>query len=382
VLLRLRFAQLRLTPLGRMALAAALSLPFGATIGDTVRACGGEDALLSTFDDVVIAFTGGDVLVAARASGDDARALACARGAIRGSDATLEGTPAIRGADGQTYATLRDGLLLVGSDALVREARTPHAAGRPSRALLEVDDGMAAVLSVVTTDPEAPVRAVDVVLRDEASRLEISADATCTSDEATRDLTATFDTLARLGAEEPALDPAVVAALGEMHGRASHAHATTAVAVTRGGRREGALLVALIGGVRRYVTHTKTVEARNVLREVSTRLAGRAAMESRSGTPFPASTVPVPRQVPRGTHTLPRPAEWDQPAWRALEFRIDVPIYYSYAIVTAADGRSAVVQARGDLDGDQDESLFEIRVGLTRDGKVHVGDLTVTRELE
>ena len=379
--LRLRFENLRTTPLGRMALAAALTLPFGATVADTERACGGEDELLSTFDDVVVAFAGGDVLIAARTS-DDARAIACARGAVRGSDAALDGAAAIRGADGKTHATLRDGLLLVGSEALVREAQTPHAAGRPARALLETDDGVAAVLSVVTADPVAPVRAVDVVVRAEASRMEISADATCTSDEATRELTATFDTVARLGAEEPALDPAVVAALGEMRGRASHAHVTAAVAVPRGGRREGALIAALIGGVRGYLTHIKTVEARNVLREVSTRLAGRAAMESRGQAPFPASTIPVPRQVPRGTHTVPRPAEWDQPAWRAIDFRIVDPIYYSYAIVTAPDGRSAVVQARGDLDGDQDESLFEIRVSLTRDGKVQVGDLTVTRERE
>jgi hypothetical protein len=61
---------------------------------------------------------------------------------------------------------------------------------------------------------------------------------------------------------------------------------------------------------------------------------------------------------------------------------MDLPLYYSYAIITAPDGRSAVVEARGDLDGDGRESRFAVRVSVSRAGKVDVGAIEITDEWE
>ena len=60
-------------------------------------------------------------------------------------------------------------------------------------------------------------------------------------------------------------------------------------------------------------------------------------------------------------------ATWNTPAWRALGFSIDGAYRYTYSYVPAADGRSAVVRAVGDLDCDGKRSLYEVAV--TVDGK-------------
>ena len=55
-------------------------------------------------------------------------------------------------------------------------------------------------------------------------------------------------------------------------------------------------------------------------------------------------------------------AQWQVAGWAALGFTIDDPNRYSYQYIPAADGRSAVIRATGDLDCDGERGTYEIRL--------------------
>jgi len=90
---------------------------------------------------------------------------------------------------------------------------------------------------------------------------------------------------------------------------------------------------------------------------VRARAAGRHAR-------FPPSAPLVPEEIPYGKRVAPNPRSYSHPSWQDIGFSIDHPTFYAYDFVTAKDGRSAVVRARGDIDGDGTTSLFELDVRL------------------
>ncbi len=122
----------------------------------------------------------------------------------------------------------------------------------------------------------------------------------------------------------------------------------------------GALAGLTVYGVKRYLTAAKMSEARTTLGLIAARLERHA--EKSPGHRFPRSAPRVPSTVPAGVKYTTTPADWKHKSWSSIEFGLENPQYYSYEYETSKDGKRAVVRARGDLDGDGVESLFELDV--------------------
>lgn len=148
----------------------------------------------------------------------------------------------------------------------------------------------------------------------------------------------------------------------------------------------GVLAALAIYGVRRYLTNSKTAEARENIGALSRDAAAAfprpkmaqglmALGETRNYSNYlcESALAPVPaalNQVANGKYQS-APAEWAQGTetvgWKCLGFTIDVPqIYqYNYTAVAPYDaiGGQIAVEAFGDLDGDGTPSQFR-REGL------------------
>jgi hypothetical protein len=122
--------------------------------------------------------------------------------------------------------------------------------------------------------------------------------------------------------------------------------------------------------VRLYETWSLTGEARETVYAIARRLVEYAAARRALGKParFPPSAPLAPDDIPYGKRVLPNPRSFTHPSWQDIGFTLDGPTFYAYDFVTAADGKSAVVQARGDIDGDGTTSLFELDVRLDAHG--------------
>jgi type IV pilus assembly protein PilA len=122
----------------------------------------------------------------------------------------------------------------------------------------------------------------------------------------------------------------------------------------------GALAALAVYGVKRYITAAKIAEARETLVLISARLMAYAAKSP--GKRFPRSAPRVPAKIPPGIKYTTTPADWKHKSWASIEFGREAPQYYSYEYETSKDRKRATVRARGDLDGDGVESLFELDV--------------------
>jgi type II secretory pathway pseudopilin PulG len=69
---------------------------------------------------------------------------------------------------------------------------------------------------------------------------------------------------------------------------------------------------------------------------------------------MPGEPGPEPRRWPTG----------DQRGWDAIAFRPSEHLYFAYEVETSDDGASYTARARGDLDGDGQQSRFELRSGI------------------
>jgi hypothetical protein len=62
---------------------------------------------------------------------------------------------------------------------------------------------------------------------------------------------------------------------------------------------------------------------------------------------------------------------------------MEMPMYYSYEIITSKDGRTATVRAHGDLDGNGKLSTIERTLTLGKDGSATMApELVLQDELE
>jgi hypothetical protein len=59
------------------------------------------------------------------------------------------------------------------------------------------------------------------------------------------------------------------------------------------------------------------------------------------------------------------PSGFDHPSWKAIGYAPRDPVFYAYEFVTAKDGKSVEVIARGDLDADGKQSKFSVTVSAT-----------------
>ena len=136
----------------------------------------------------------------------------------------------------------------------------------------------------------------------------------------------------------------------------------------------GVLFSLAIVGVTRYLAAAKTAEARNAVGIIARNIARESEQEhaSEGGTTKVItlrSFPPVPADVQHGRKYLSAPSDWAP--WKAIKFEMNVPQYYQYEVRAAADGQSAEVIARGDLDGNGKTSLFSLKV-LVENGVVVV----------
>lgn len=111
-------------------------------------------------------------------------------------------------------------------------------------------------------------------------------------------------------------------------------------------------------------------EAEELLEYLADRVA--ASITAHGHVPAtPAGPTPLPACCEMGGTCEPDPSLWATPAWQALAFSIDGEYRYTYAYLPAADGRSAIVRAVGDVDCDGESGTLEVEVkidgaGITR----------------
>lgn len=123
-----------------------------------------------------------------------------------------------------------------------------------------------------------------------------------------------------------------------------------------------------------YILQAKVTEAKVNIGRILKAVVAYQATDSASGlaspaiTRFPPSGAQVPAVVPSGIRVTPQLAEWDGPGWRDLGFALDEPLYFALELVVAADGKSLVVHARGDLDGDGIQSDISRGARIIGDG--------------
>ncbi len=117
-------------------------------------------------------------------------------------------------------------------------------------------------------------------------------------------------------------------------------------------------------GARSYVAAAKAAEARSGVTTIAKSLAHAAGYEQPDGRPFKLTSLPpVPAVVPRGEKYMSNPAEWA--AWNSINFSMSTPQRYQYEVRAAADGQSAEVIARGDLNGDGVLAIFSLKVKVS-----------------
>jgi hypothetical protein len=122
----------------------------------------------------------------------------------------------------------------------------------------------------------------------------------------------------------------------------------------------------VVRGVRQHTAWDLSGEAREAVYTIARALTEYATRTRVPGKhpKFPPSAPLVPDDIPYGKRVTPNPHAFSHPSWRDIGFSSDKPTFYACDFVTAKDGRSVVVRARGDIDGDGTTSLFELDVRL------------------
>jgi type IV pilus assembly protein PilA len=155
----------------------------------------------------------------------------------------------------------------------------------------------------------------------------------------------------------------------------------------------GVLAALAIYGVRKYVTNSKTAEARMMLGRISKDAAAAYAKENIAGTVLSAgaSTTISQRLCASATNTVPAAAtsvkgmkyqsqssDWSagdaMTGWRCLKFGVDGPQYYMYQYTATNATQSTgtfTAAAYGDLNGDGTLSTFTMG-GALQNGTVAI----------
>lgn len=134
----------------------------------------------------------------------------------------------------------------------------------------------------------------------------------------------------------------------------------------------GVMSTLAVHGVRRYIARSKTAEATHNLG----RIARAVRSQAEAGTCgkkvcpvfFPASAPSVPKVTPKGEKYSSTKADWNQPAWKALQFEISLPQYFRYTWITSKDRKKIEILAYGDFNGDGKESTFKMVGVVKKDG--------------
>jgi hypothetical protein len=115
-------------------------------------------------------------------------------------------------------------------------------------------------------------------------------------------------------------------------------------------------------GLVKYAMAAKTAEARDNVMRIALALSDYARANPAPKRRFPKSASLSPATVP-GKSAVD-PTGFDHPSWKAINFAPRERVLYSYEFVTAADGNSVEVIARGDLDGDGQQAKYSVSVSI------------------
>jgi hypothetical protein len=102
-------------------------------------------------------------------------------------------------------------------------------------------------------------------------------------------------------------------------------------------------------------------EADNLLNVLAERVATVVATTGKV-PPTPAGPTPQPSCCDQGGTCKADASAWTAAGWRELQFSVDGAHRYTYQYVPDASGQSAILRATGDLDCDEDPSLYELKL--------------------
>ena len=137
----------------------------------------------------------------------------------------------------------------------------------------------------------------------------------------------------------------------------------------------GVLAAMAVYGVARYIKHAKTAEAARSLGSIENGARQQYQREtpyggggSGSGPEvfvhmFCPDAPPTPASVPLAKKEKVPTTAWDHSGWTCLKFAMTDAQYYSYDHVSnkkLGTDASYTASARGDLDGNGNQSLFEL----------------------
>lgn len=156
----------------------------------------------------------------------------------------------------------------------------------------------------------------------------------------------------------------------------------------------GVLAALAIYGVRKYVTNSKTAEARMMLGRISKDAVAAYAKEKMDGTLLTAgSSTGVSQSLCKESTAVPAnissvagmkyqsaATEWGgadvQTGWRCLRFGIEGPQYYQYQYTADLTKNTFSAIANGDLDGNSKASKFQMD-GAVEGGMVRVSPTVI-----
>jgi len=102
-------------------------------------------------------------------------------------------------------------------------------------------------------------------------------------------------------------------------------------------------------------------EAEELIGTIADKVEQHVAVTGRVPT-TPAAKSPAVACCEQGGQCKPDPETWAAAGWKELEFSIDDPYRYQYEYAPDPNGQSAVIRAVGNLDCDQQPSLYELQV--------------------
>ncbi|MBK6692261.1 MAG: hypothetical protein IPG50_08660 [Myxococcales bacterium] len=381
--LRIALRRLRGTALGDAMPSLARETKASDAYGAWMRAC--KVAPIDAFHEVLVAMGQDELLIAAELAMSADEALRCMRQTFGGKDANFQERPAIRLERGKEasplFITIQGQLLLVGDEASLAEAVELVGSARPLAACLDL--GAEAFLVGCGASPALVAKDVKVLMR--SSGAGFAAEATLQFDDATsaKELGERVDAGKKAAAHEPkfvrdALDTLKVT----MRGTAAEVRAGT----QGDGVAQAGYLVALATGARRALWEQ---EARALAEEARVNVAALAEALRKNapekprvtGPIFPVAPPPSPEKIPRAALHTPLDTDFAHATWTALGFAPKGPLRYQYELFVSQDRRRAIARARGDLDGNGRNSLFEIVVEA-KGGAIVVSPMKVLEETE
>jgi hypothetical protein len=102
-------------------------------------------------------------------------------------------------------------------------------------------------------------------------------------------------------------------------------------------------------------------EAEHLIDVIADKVEQHVAVTGRVPATAAAKSPAVPC-CEQGGLCKPDPETWAAQGWKELEFSIDDPYRYQYEYTPDPSGQSAIVRAVGNLDCDQEPSLYELQL--------------------